>query len=474
LVLDGDDMLEIRGTAEKPCVLAGNRHRIRTGDAWTGSLRISHCTLKELGGVAKRNQQGQVKGSGAPALELKATKQAAITIEHSVLDACSGMQLRTDDESTVVFRNNTVRENSVVAISKDIADSGDAFTASGSSQQPKFFQGNFFPCGKVMIRGPNWLIGGDGDSAAADTEANLFIGLRIGINVDGAGTVVRGNYFHLLMPINEEYPYWSQISVFTTGPAVVAERNVIRDGEWIVRFVEGEFRYNVISDIVDHNLCQNGSNGRIHHNLFVAGTSKHRHGSMSAAIAVIYPPKKPGEGIEIFNNVFDGGGRMDVPGIEVSPQAFVKSVRNNVFFNFAHSDRYFRRPQGMIRASWNDESKEEKPARIGYADYNLFFNPGSVARRNYLLSVADKTERKDAGFGLNDVPRGGAIDEQADPKFKGPLREFPYSDDEVRARKVTVSQILARYREAYTPAEGSPLIGAGDPSDRPGTNIGVW
>jgi hypothetical protein len=320
-----------------------------------------------------------------------------------------------------------------------------------------------------VIRAPGWLIGGD-----RDEDSNLFIGLRIGIAADGADTVVRGNYFHLRMPITPEYPYWSQISVFTTGRQVVGEHNVIRDGEWIVRFVEGEFRYNVITDIIDHDQMQNGSIGRVHHNLFLAGTSDSRQGSMSGCIFVVYPPKAPGEGIEVFNNVFDGGGRLDVPGIEVSPGGFVKSVRNNVFFNFAHREKYFKRPQAMIRMSWNEDPAEEKPARLGYADYNLFYNPGARSQRNYLLSVASKVERKDAGFGLNDIPRGGKVDEQADPRFKGPIpKAFPFSDDEVKARRVGVSKMLAFYRDAYTPAEGSPLIGAGDPADGEGTNIGA-
>src|SRR5437868_13734910 len=117
---------------------------------------------------------------------------------------------------------------------------------------------------------------------------------------------------------------------------------------------------------------QNGSAGRIHHNLFLAGKSDSRQGSMGGCIAVIYPPKRPGEGIEIFNNVFDGGGWMDVPGVEVAPGAFVKSLRNNVFCNFAHKERYYKSRQGMIRASWNDESADKKTARLGSADYNLF------------------------------------------------------------------------------------------------------
>ena len=72
------------------------------------------------------------------------------------------------------------------------------------------------------------------------------------------------------------------------------------------------------------------------------------------------------------------------------------------------------------------------------------------------------------------MPRGGKIDEQADPRFKGPIpRAFPFSEDEIKSRKVGVSKILGLYRQAYTPAEGSPLIGAGDPADGVGTNIGA-
>jgi hypothetical protein len=469
LVLTGGDSLHIRGTAEKPCILIGNRHSIRSSGKWTGSIAVTHCTLRDLGGLPARTADGLVKGPGTSAVDVKVGGKGSVAFEYCIFDACAGFRLQTDDASTASFRHNTVLETSVVAISKDIANSGDAFIATGNSKERKLFQGNFIPRGKVVIRGANWLIGGD-----TDADSNLFIGLRIGIVADGAGAIVRGNYFHLRMPINKEYPYWSQISVFTTGAQVVGEHNVIRDGEWIVRFVDGEFRYNVITDIDDHNLMQNGSAGRIHHNLFLAGTTDHRQGSMSACIAVIYAPKTPGGGIEIFNNVFDGGHRLDVPGIEVDPKAFVKSVRNNVFFNFAHKEKYFKRPQAMIRTIWNDQSEVDKPARLGYADYNLFWSPKSVSKRNYFLSVAGKTERGDAGFGLNDAPRGGKIDEQVDPRFQGPLpKSFPYSNDDIKTRKVTVAQMLTFYRNAYTPAVGSPLIGAGDPADGPGTNIGA-
>jgi hypothetical protein len=53
------------------------------------------------------------------------------------------------------------------------------------------------------------------------------------------------------------------------------------------------------------------------------------------------------------------------------------------------------------------------------------------------------------------------------------LRAFGFSDDDVKSGKVTVSNILAHYRDAYSTAEGSPLIGGGDPADGNGTNIGA-
>jgi hypothetical protein len=469
LILTGDDSLDIQGTPDRRCKLEGNGYRIVSKGAWTGSVRIRHCDVFQLGAAAQLAADGSKIVAEFPALDLTIAGQGSLVVEHSVFDACAAIHVRNDGESTTTFRFNTIQENTLARADKDVHKSLPCFIAKGNSAARKLFQGNRVCRSQARFTGPNWLVGGD-----TDAESNLCIGIRIGLFAEGEGTVVRGNYLHLRMPITEEFPYYSQVSTFSTSKGALGEHNVIRDGEWIVRFVEGEFRYNLITDIIDHDLMQNGSAGRIHHNLFLAGKSDSRPGSMFGHIAVIYPPKQPGEGIEIFNNVFDGGHWMDVPAIEVAEKAFVKSVRNNVFCNFAHRDRYYKKPQGMIRATWNDETSDPKPPRLGYADYNLFHSPQTKTPRNYLLSVADKAERRDPGFGRNDVPRNGTIDEQADPKFKGPLPEaFPFSDDDVKSGKVTVSKILAFYREAYGPAARSPLIDAGDPADGERTYIGA-
>jgi hypothetical protein len=469
LVLTGTDSLEIKGTADRRCTLIGNGYRIRTRGAWTGTVRIRHCDVRRLGAAARMTEDGRRIAVEFPAIDLTISGKGSLIVEHCDFDESAAVHVQNDGQSTTTFRGNTIRENTLARADKDVDKSSPCFVARGNSSVRKLFQANHIYRSQARFAGPNWLVGGD-----TDADSNICIGLRIGLIAEGEGTVVRGNYLHLRMPITKEFPYYSQVSTFSTSKGALGEHNVIRDGEWIVRFVEGEFRYNLITDIIDHDLMQNGSIGRIHHNLFVAGRSDSRPGSMMGCIAVIYPPKKAGEGIEIFNNVFDGGDWMDVPAIEVAPGAFVKSVRNNVFCNFAHKDRYYKGKQGMIRAAWNDETPDKKPPRLGYADYNLFYSPKAKVPRNYLLTVADKVERKDAGFGRNDVPRRGEVDAQADPKFKGPIpKAFPFSDDDIRSGKVTVSKILAHYRAVYSPAEGSPLIDAGDPADGKGTNIGA-
>jgi hypothetical protein len=469
LVLTGSESLDVKGEPGRRCKIVGNGFRIRSSGAWTGSVRIRHCDVQKLGAPAKFTDDGRRIATSFPALDLTITGKGALIVEHCDFDESAAIHVQNDGDSTTTFRANTIRDTTLARADKDVDKSLPCFVGRGRSAARKLFQANHIYRSQCRFAGPNWLVGGD-----TDADSNICIGLRIGLFAEGEGTVVRGNYLHLRMPITKEFPYYSQVSTFSTSKGALGEHNVVRDGEWIVRFVEGEFRYNLITDIIDHDLMQNGSAGRIHHNLFVAGKSDSRPGSMMGCIAVIYPPKKPGEGIEIFNNVFDGGDWMDVPAIEVSPGAFVKSVRNNVFCNFAHKDRYYKGAHGMIRAAWNDESADKKPARLGYADYNLFWNPKTKTPRNYLLAVADKMERKDAGFGLHDIPRGGKVNEQADPKFKGPIpKAFPFSDDDIKAGKVTVSKILAFYRDAYTPAADSPLVGAGDPADGPGVNIGA-
>jgi hypothetical protein len=80
----------------------------------------------------------------------------------------------------------------------------------------------------------------------------------------------------------------------------------------------------------------------------------------------------------------------------------------------------------------------------------------------------------DNGFAKNDVPVGGTIDAEADPKFAGPMvNAFPFNDTDIVSGSVTVAKMLKFFWNMYTPVAGSPLIDAGDPADGIGTDIGV-
>jgi MYXO-CTERM domain-containing protein len=105
-----------------------------------------------------------------------------------------------------------------------------------------------------------------------------------------------------------------------------------------------------------------------------------------------------------------------------------------------------------------------------FADYNLFYNPDSPSQVDYSIAVEpdDVTPlaKGSDGFAKHDV--------HAAPKFTGPLPSaFPFASADVQAGSVKVSTILAHYRVLYTPAAGSPLVGAGDPASGAHNNIGA-
>jgi hypothetical protein len=67
---------------------------------------------------------------------------------------------------------------------------------------------------------------------------------------------------------------------------------------------------------------------------------------------------------------------------------------------------------------------------------------------------------------------GGA---QLNFHLAGPLPASPFEGDEVAVwkRQLSVGSLLAGYRARYTPAQGSPLIDAGDPAGGAGNDVGA-
>jgi hypothetical protein len=456
LLLAGDDVLEVNGTAQKPCRIDANCQQIRTTPDWRGRIKVTHCEFRGLGTAKK------------PALDITAHGSGdRIVIENSEFHACGAVHLSNADQSGTIFRKNILRANSMVPVTNLPNESPPGFRASGRSSAPKLFQGNRVEKSVVLFEDTqNWRIGGDGDE-----DGNVILGMRGSLSLYGCdNTVVSGNYIHTEIPSFR----WSQVHTIMVGRncrGLVIEHNVIRHGQWVVRGLSGEFRYNLVLDADGHQFIVGPAGGtHIHHNIFARYCTVDPN--LNSSIAVIYK----GDDIQIYNNTFDGGGKSmarpwHVPAIEVGPEGRLASLRNNAFYNHPTS---FSNGTATVRPGFGEKKTSPGPARLGYADYNLFFNPEAREKHNYALSVADKTERIDDGFAKHDVPLGGEKNAQAEPKFTGPIpREFPFTDDDIRTRRVTVARILAHYRAAYSPAESSPLIGAGDPADGPGSYIGA-
>src|SRR5262249_13680017 len=146
------------------------------------------------------------------------------------------------------------------------------------------------------------------------------------------------------------------------------------------------------------------------------------------------------DGFQFYNNTLDGKDTSAVA-VALENGSVMPTMRNNLFYRFSTA-------RAAVGPGVLEPLTTPYPSRLGYADYNLFnYDPASPAVDNYAVGVAGKTERVDSGFAYNDVSVGGPINQQADPKLKGPIpMGFPFSDDDIKNGVITVSQILSYYR----------------------------
>jgi hypothetical protein len=288
--------------------------------------------------------------------------------------------------------------------------------------------------------------------------------------------VIRGNYVHTIFPTSSDLPNGQEVAPFTLNQRwddMLVEHNVLRHGHWVMRGVSGEVRYNAIIDADDSDWIRNPQQGsKIHHNVFtnylVPGeeTNPEPNPSVQGGIEVI---ANVTSGVQIWANTFDGGGAGKYfygPAIGVANGSALDSARSNLFMRFAHRNAATIGPIAI--------GDPNTAPILRYADYNLFYNPSAQVADNYALAVANKVERQDPGFGANDVPPLGAANAQVDPQIAGPLPpRFPWTDEQIVAGAITISDMLTYYRTVYAPRDGSPLIDTGDPQDGSGADIGA-
>jgi hypothetical protein len=455
VVLTGDQSFDLGAETGRACRLIGNGHSIRSKGTWLGHVSIQGCMVIALG------------DSSSPAISLEMSGSARTTLASNTFDASGAIHVTNWDDSTTTFRNNVVLASSVVQLDSSFDVTTPAFKAEGTSAAQKSFQGNIIDRSMCWFGSPNWLIGGDQDS-----DSNLIVGLRGGLVLAASGIVVRRNYVHSLHYRNSGDE--AALGVIYGTSDALAEHNVLRSGTWVIRGFGGELRYNAILDANDLAWLNQPFDGtKVHHNLFLM-CHPPEAAAPAGISAGIYLVNFRAAGIEIYNNTLDGGGpnmRLTGAPVTIDDACYLASFRNNVIFNFP----YWRNDASAAAVRPGIlEGADPPPARIAYADYNLFYNPDAEQIRNYAVSVPGRVVRADSGFALHDARAGGAVDEQIAPALAAPSNDcFPWADDDITSGRVTVSVMLSTLRAAYSPVRGSPVLAAGDPADGAGTAIGA-
>jgi hypothetical protein len=256
---------------------------------------------------------------------------------------------------------------------------------------------------------------------------------------NSSDAIIRGNYLH-----HEYKGGWSQgFNLLTQGSTrLLAEHNVIREGSWPIQSFAGEFRYNLVIDQGGHNSWRSSGDGtKVHHNVFayVAGP-----GDVSGAIWLYLGER----GLEIDHNTFDMGGadaRYRAPAVNVT-KGTLKTVRGNVF-------------TGLSDVPAGGAVVVGTQGTIADADYNGFYNPLAASAARYSQGAVQKL--------------GGHDTTGADPLFQEE-RDSPYQIPEglIWTRRVSVFDVLAYYRNKYTPATASPLIKSGGAATNQGAVSG--
>jgi MYXO-CTERM domain-containing protein len=450
LVVSGADTLDANGTPSNPCVIVGNGHAI-IASGLTGHVHIESCIFRGLGAAM------------TPAVNLTASGSGDVTINGSTFDGCGAINLHLGGAATAAFTNNVLQDNGTAYIQDELVGSNyvPAFHADGASTGAKVFAGNRVYRSSADFGGAEgWVIGGT--SAAA---GNVVIGHRGVISVRGNHVKVVGNF------INPQYPLTSPdvenlvVASDDASPDLVVEHNVVRGGEWVLRACQGEVRYNVIADMNGHAWIKGPRTCNIHHNVFV-NYANPDHNS-EGGIDVVYLA----DNLNIYNNTFDGGGHignLGVPAIHAKSGRVIERVHSNAITNFIIDTPFAA--ISNLGPDTSDDNPPPGPARIHYADHNLFYNPDSPSQVDYSMAV-EPDDRTPLAHG---APGFAAHDVHANPQFKGPLpTAFPYANSDIQAGRVTVPMMLAHYRDLYSPGAGSPLTGAGDPMGGASNNIGA-
>jgi hypothetical protein len=463
VILTGGDTFTAGEAGGARCTIHGNGHGfvVPKDTAFTGSVIIRNCDVDGLGKV------DAMKKLELEAFLLTISGNGKFIIEGSTFSKSSTTELKISEHVDVVFRGNHVLKDAIAPALTLLLDSPPLFWSTGETDGMKLIQGNLIEKGRLKFTSTSgWIVGG-----AMPGEGNVMIGTRVGIELENASLMeIRGNYSHTLI----EGERWNQVKNLSIngGDGNTIEHNVFWGRNWLVEMSSGgELRYNLLIDAAERGwvLTWSDSGAKIHHNLAIA-TSKSQEGPTGGFVIEDARTMDRALTTEAYNNTLDLGGKCN-PGVEgavvLRDVSLLMSLRSNAFTNV-------RVAQGMGAALVRSQDPMQPPEHLGYADYNLFFTPDSPIKKSYSATVAGKNERTTDGFARNDVPAEGAIDQQVDPLFTGPIpRVFPFDEEMIKTRATTTCQVLAYYRKVYTPRMDSPVIDMGDLAEGMSNDVGA-
>ena len=175
--------------------------------------------------------------------------------------------------------------------------------------------------------------------------------------------IVRGNYVHTEIPSFR----WSQVhtlAVVAAVPDLVVEHNVLRHGQWVVRGLAGRVPLQPRARRRRPQLHHRPDGRHAHPPQHLRPLLHRRPEPQLVASRVIYK----GDDIQIYNNTFDGGGKdlarpWHVPAIEVGPDAFLASLRNNVFVDHP-TNCLQRHGDDPPRLQREEDRRPARPARL--------------------------------------------------------------------------------------------------------------
>jgi len=425
LVLSGSDDLNWNDVT-----VIGHGFKVVAAAGFSGHVKIQNASITGLGTYT------------APGIDVVTTGE--VTISGNVFEATGGVRIGANGSSPITIAGNELRANNLLTYVSSNPDVPVMLELAGNTTGAKRIAGNRIGAGILRVRGDGWQIGG-----LDAGEGNVLMGPRAVLELNNSSNdLVQGNY--LRHDYHGGFSQGFNIVLWGSSDHELIEHNVIRGGSWPVQNGAGEFRYNLVADS-GHNFWRGAKNNTsIHHNVFA-----HTSGG-NTGFEGVFKFAGGETGVTVFNNTFDVAGAIsgyDGPAFNIGEESSVASIRNNAFTGFRNVSGFggalVSAPEGSVGAP-----------RIGYADYNAWFNPLAPSAAPYLPEI------------VNGVP--GLHDVSANPQFAG-AAEVPYRIAEgcIWLGNCSTGEVLARYRDLYRPSPASPLAGAGSPADGQGTVIGA-